>query len=235
MFISEAWFYTIVGIVAAIGLALLLALATPGPADEPQSAELPQQTEVVETPVSEPTPEVSETVPGTAVSATPSVHYALDGVVREGEYRNMLDADGFQVHWMNDSTLLRVGLVSPGTGYLAIGFDPDRRMKGANFILGAVNGIAVTTRDDYGVGLTSHAADTSRGGTHDIVEAAGRESDGGTMFEFVIPLDSGDEMDKPLEPGLSYRVLVAYHTMNDSFDAVHSRYGTGDIRLDPVP
>jgi len=250
MFISETWLYTILGIVAAIGVALLLVLTAPEPSDAPEIARpMPQQdVAVIETPADEPVvpavaatlppPDTTEEVPtvsSTVVSAEPSVSYALDGVVTDGEYRNTLDADGFQVHWMNDSTLLRVGLVSPGTGFLAIGFDPDRRMKGANYILGAVNGIAISMRDDYGTGTTSHAADTSRGGTHDILEAAGREVGGRTMFEFVIPLDSGDPMDKPLEPGLTYKILVAYHMMNDSFSAKHSRRGSGEIRLDPVP
>ena len=241
MFISETWLYTILGIAVAIGVALLLVLTAPEPADTPVIAQPTQRQDVavVETPGEEAAaqPETVEAITqasSVVASAEPFAVYALDGVVVDGEYRNSLDADGFQVHWMNDRSVLRVGLVSPGTGYLAIGFDPDRRMKGANYILGAVNGIAVSIRDDYGTGTTAHGADTSHGGTHDILEAAGREVGGRTMFEFVIPLDSGDPMDKPLEPGLTYQILVAYHMMNDNFDAKHSRRGTGEIRLDPV-
>ena len=243
MFISEAWLYTILGIAAAIGVALLLVLTAPDKAEAPEVVlpNRPQETVAAEPPPEEfapalPAETAEEAVPspGQAISTEPLRAHAVDGVVHEGEYRNVLDADGFQVHWMNDSSLLRVGLVSPGAGYLAIGFDPDRRMKGANFILGAVNGIAVSMRDDYGIGTTTHAADTSQGGSHDILEAAGREVGGQTTFEFVIPLDSGDPLDKPLEPGLTYRILVAYHMMNDSFSAVHSRRGSGEIRLDPV-
>lgn len=246
MFISETWLYTVLGIAAAIGVALLLVLAAPKPADTPVIAQPTQQQEaaVAETLEREPEattlaqPELTEAIPtvsSTVVVVEPSAVYVLDGVVTDGEYRNSLDADGFQVHWMNDSSVLHVGLVSPGTGYLAIGFDPDRRMKGANYILGAVNGIAISMRDDYGTGTTSHEADTSQGGTHDILEAAGREVGGRTMFEFAIPLNSGDPLDKPLEPGLTYQILVAYHTTNDSFNAKHSRRGAGEIRLDPVP
>jgi len=247
MFVSETWLYTVLGIVAAIGVALLLVFTAPDREAASETAQaLPQEQE---TAVLEPPEEATESVspadvavefdptptPGQTVSIEPSSPYLVDGFVMDGEYRNMLDADGFQVHWMNDANVLRVGLVSPGTGYLAIGFDPDRRMKGANYIMGAVSGIAVSMRDDYGIGTTSHAADTSQGGSHDILEAAGREVGGRTTLEFVIPLDSGDLMDKPLEPGLSYRILVAYHLMNDSFSAVHSRRGSGEIRLDPVP
>jgi len=244
MFISETWFYAIVGVVAVIGVALLLVLIAPEPADatdisvppQEQHATVPEVPVVEEqTPAQPAAPEVTSPTPSTVVSTEPSVAYALDGIVADGEYRNLLDADGFQVHWMNDSAVLRVGLVSPGAGFLAIGFDPDRRMKGANYILGAVNGIAISMRDDYGTGTTSHAADTSQGGTHDILEAAGREINGGTMLEFSIPLDSGDPLDKPLEPGLTYQILVAYHMMNDSFSAKHSRRGAGEIRLDPAP
>ena len=242
MFISETWLYTILGIVAAVAVGLLLVLTAPE-APDAAAPESPAPAGTPTTPTEpEPTPaavgrtdEPAIPAPPAAEPAAPTAAYAVDGFVRPGEYRNMLDGDGFQVHWMNDRSLLRIGLVSQGTGYVGIGFDPKGRMEGANFILGAVNGIAVSMRDDFGIGSTTHAADTSQGGTHDILEAAGREIGGRTTFEFVIPLDSGDPMDVPLEPGMTYRILVAYHMMNDSFGAVHSRTGLGEIRLDPVP
>jgi len=160
------------------------------------------------------------------------VPIAVDGVVFPGEYRHQTDAAGFEVHWSNDINYLRVGLVSPGTGYVAIGFDPDHRMKGANFILGAVEDGRLLIRDDYGDGSVSHAADTMFGGTNDILEAAGREENGHTTIEFVIPLATRDPNDKTLVPGETYEILIAYHETSDSFAARHSWRGAGTLRLD---
>jgi hypothetical protein len=160
------------------------------------------------------------------------VPVAIDGVVFSGEYAHRTDAGGFEVHWSNDLNYLRVGLVSPGTGYVAIGFDPEHRMRGANFIVAAVRNGRLMIRDDYGDGSVRHTADTLLGGTDDIIEAAGRERDGRTTVEFVIPLATRDEYDKTLVPGGIYKILVAYHDTSDSFTARHSQRGSGTMRLD---
>lgn len=170
--------------------------------------------------------------PRPASPAVP-VAAAIDGVIYEGEYAHSTEAGGFQIHWSNDASFLRVGLTSPGTGYLAIGFDPDDRMQGANFVLAAVRSGQLWTRDDYGNGPLTHASDTSLGGTDDILAAAGREDEGKTYVEFVIALNSGDRFDKPLTPGTTYDIVIAFHETNDDFDTYHSRRGAGKMRLDP--
>jgi hypothetical protein len=168
--------------------------------------------------------------PGPVIAAA----RAVDGIVAPGEYAHTTTVADVLVYWSNDEEVLHVGLISPGFGYVAIGFDPENVMLGANMILGAVdsNG-AFTIRDDYGTGLIGHAADVDRGGTSDVLAAAGRQTDDGTTIEFTIPLDSGDPMDKPLLPGETYAILVAYQRSNDSFRAKHTRRDTGEITLDP--
>ncbi|MDD5646492.1 MAG: DOMON domain-containing protein [Candidatus Bipolaricaulis sp.] len=158
---------------------------------------------------------------------------AIDGVIYADEYAHWTEAGGFQVHWSNDTSFLRMGVVSPGTGYVAVGFDPDDRMQGANFVLIAVRDGQVWTRDDYGYGALAHASDTSLGGTDDILAAAGREANGQTSVVFVIALNSGDPMDKPMAPGTTYDIVIAFHETSDEFDAYHSRRGAGKMRLDP--
>jgi len=181
------------------------------------------------TPTEEVTPEEPTELP---VEPPAVVSVAIDGVVFSGEYAHWMDAGGFEVHWSNDLNYLRVGLVSPGTGYVAIGFDPEHRMRGANFIIAAVRTGRLTIRDDYGDGTVRHTADTLLGGTDDIIEAAGREREGRTTVEFVIPLATRDEYDKTLVPGEIYNILVAYHETSDSFTARHSQRGSGTMRLD---
>lgn len=81
---------------------------------------------------------------------------------------------------------------------MAIGIDPVVAVRGANFIFGYVSGGETFASDQFGTGMFSHSPDTGNGGTDDIIEYAGTE---GTVFEFSIPLDSGDNMDKPLVLG----------------------------------
>ena len=201
-----------------------------GPSEATATGGVPAEGPAVEIPLERPVD-----VPEVSVEPIAVIPIAIDGVVFPGEYGHRTDAGGFEVHWSNDINFLRVGLVSPGTGYVAIGFDPDHRMKGANFILGAVDDGRLVVRDDYGDGSVRHTADTLLGGTNDILEAAGREEEGRTTVEFVIPLATRDPMDKTLVPGETYDILVAYHNTSDSFAARHSRRGSGTIRLDAVP
>lgn len=232
MFVIRPW-ALILGIAVVGAVAILLLF--PGEPGEPTistaSERFAQPAE--EAPPEAQAPAVSPPAAAAPTTETaPTVSPAIDGVIVDGEYPHMTDAAGFRVYWRNDAARLHVGLVSPGTGYVAIGFDPENRMEGANFILGAVSGGRTVARDDYGTGPMAHEADTVVGGQDHILEASGREANGQTVFEFVIPLDSRDGADKRLVPGHTYTILVAYHSANDSFSAKHSRYGRGEIRLD---
>jgi len=229
-----------VGIIALLGLVLWIA-----PVEQPISAnqsvptetiaDTPQDT-VEQTPVAiiqqapepAPTPEPALPAPTQDGPTTPIV----DGIIHTGEYAHAMEAGGFRVYWTNDDVVLRIGLFSPGTGYVAIGLDPERRMQGANFIIGAVRNGKTEIRDDYGIASLTHGSDIDQGGTNDILAYAGQELNGQTTLEFIIPMDSGDAFDKPLRPGETYGVLVAYHDTNDNFSVRHSQRGSGEMRLD---
>ncbi len=229
----------VVGVVALIGLTALLTpepvsspvsttdvAAQPEPGPEPEPA--PVVAVVPEPEAVEPEPEPAPVAAGGTTSSTPIV----DGTIRTAEYAHAMEAGGFRVYWSNDANVLRVGLFCPATGYLAIGIDPDHRMEGANFILGAVRNGQLVMRDDYGTGTLSHSEDVARGGTNDILAAAGTETNGQTTIEFVIPMDSGDPYDKLLVPGQTYEVLIAFHDTSDTFSTRHSQRGSGQMRLD---
>ena len=190
----------------------------------------------------EPEPAATSTVaeepavePEMEAVAVPSPMWAVDGVIDLGEYAQSTTVVDVIVSWENDANMLRIGLESPGTGYVAIGFDPVRQMEGANYIIGYVQEGEAYVRDDFGTGPADHAPDTERAGEDNILSSAGTEWADHTVLEFVIPLDSGDEMDKPLRPGGSYEILIAYHDLQDGFATRHSRRGSGRIELDAVP
>ena len=235
----------ILGILAAgFAVFLLLPHLLPEPAPEvPAAVEVEPDVAKEEAAVDESTVEVEEETaeaaeqaePEVATEEAPTIGYSIDGAIGAAEYTHSTEIAGVEVHWANDATYLRVGLVAPGTGFVAIGFDPVRQMEGANFILGYVTDGEGYFRDDFGIEATAHMADVDRGGTNNIVSSAGAEWTDRTILEFIIPLDSGDEMDKPLVPGGTYTVLLAYHDLQDGFTTRHSRRGSGQIQLDAVP
>lgn len=120
-----------------------------------------------------------------------------------------INYQGFNLKWATTgANALSVELTGPTTGWVAVGFDPDSMMLGANFIIGYHAG-TTQLRDDYGWQLTSHRDDTLLGGTSDVTLDGGGESGGSTTIEFTIPLNSGDTYDKVLIPGQTYTILLA--------------------------
>jgi len=203
---------------------------TPPTEMQPALSDEPVEPIAADDPAEAPADEGTE--PAIAEPSVANVSYAIDGWVVDGEYAHEMTIAGTEVYWANDDQQLRVGLVSPGTGYVSIGFDPDRQMEGANIIIAAVHEGQLTIRDDYGHEPLAHIEDTIRGGQDNIIAAAGNQWPDETVIEFIIPLDSGDSMDKPLLAGHAYTVLVAYHSMLDDFSNRHTRRGSGEMQLD---
>ena len=101
-------------------------------------------------------------------------------------------------------------------------------MQGADYILAAVTDGALIIEDHFGTGRFRHTKDAQQ----DILEAAGTEDEGQTIVEFRIALDSGDSADKPLLPGESYPLLVAFHATSDSLSVRHTHRATAELTLD---
>lgn len=155
---------------------------------------------------------------------------AVDGTIAAGEYPQAASdpRSGVTLAWRNGLVVLFGALRSPGTGWVSAGFDPVNRMAGANFILAAVTPNGLVIEDQFGTGAISHRRDAR----DDVLRAAGATAGGETVVEFVIPLDSGDPEDKPLLPGRTYTVLLAYHRSSTSFTAIHSARGSVQMTLE---
>jgi hypothetical protein len=154
----------------------------------------------------------------------------IDGVIDPDGYRHSMTDGGTEmmVYWQNDEYDLYVGLISPGTGWAAIGFSPTRRMQGANIVIGAVTEDGLVIEDHFGASPVSHRSDKQP----QIWRAGGREADGKTVIEFAIPLRSEDPNDVVLEPGTDVTIILAYHRSSDRLSARHTRRNTTSITLD---
>lgn len=155
----------------------------------------------------------------------------IDGIVAPGEYEHEKTVAQVRVSWSTEGENLRMAMSAPGTGYVSIGFDPEIRKEGGNYIIGYVDGETVVVRDHVGTRGNLHEADTEQGGEDNILEYAGTEIDGRTTLEFIIPLDSGDAMDQPLTAGSRHVLLVAYQASRDDLISVHTRHGVAQIEL----
>ena len=155
---------------------------------------------------------------------------AIDGRVDAGEYtRSFTEPEtGMRVLWRNDDAHLTLAMVAPGTGWVSVGLDPENAMQGADYILAAMLDGELVIEDHFGTGRFRHTQDAQQ----DILEAAGSEDEGQTVVEFRIALDSGDDEDKPLMPGETYPLLLAYHASSDNLSARHTHRAAAVLTLD---
>ena len=163
-----------------------------------------------------------------AVGTTPP--WTPDGVITSGEYSDTNTYGGYEISWSNDSEHIYLGIRAKTSGWVAVAFWPEQRMKNADMVQGLVaSGVAeivdMFSTGDYG----PHPADVDQGGTDDILASGGAEVDGYTTIEFKRALNTGDSRDKPLALGTN-PILWAYGS-GDSITQKHATRGSGEIRL----
>lgn len=138
--------------------------------------------------------------------------------------------DGYTLSWEFQGDNLYIELSYEATGWIAVGFDAENKMKGANIIMADVQGDTVVIEDHFGTSPIAHKEDTSKGGTDDVTLISGSEENGVTTVIFTIPLDSGDSCDKILEEGSTYRIIFA-SSNQDNFRRKHRDRTGADITL----
>ena len=139
------------------------------------------------------------------------------------------EAAGMKLTLVIDGDRVEATVEAPVTGWVAVGFNPSSRMRDADYKIGYVKDGVAFARDDFGNGPVSHVADTSAGGTSDLISFSGVERDGKTIMTFVFPVNSGDSKDTVLGPG-RHKVLLAASNA-DNFTGMHRMRGSVDITI----
>jgi len=126
----------------------------------------------------------------------------MDGEISEGEYGLAVDLSGgdFLLRWQVEGDTIFFAMSAVTDGYLSVGFDPEFLMKGADLVVGWVNGTGnAFIVDAYSTGQFGPVVmDTDLGGTDDILGSAGAVREGWTTIEFSRPLSTGDPYDKDI-------------------------------------
>ncbi len=147
------------------------------------------------------------------------------------EYDHSLEVNNMNFSWKIDGENLIVKLSGKTTGWVGIGFNPSKRMKDANYVLGFVKKGKAKVTDDFGVEEKKHKADEKLGGKSDVTLIGGSEEDGMTTVEFSLPLDSGDTKDTVIDLNGDTTVLLAYGGKRDSFISAHKFRATLKVNL----
>ena len=115
------------------------------------------------------------------------------------------------------------------TGWVAVGFDPQNKMKGADLLIGYMKDGKAFARDDFGTAVFLHSDDTKIKGLANILSASGSEVEGFTTMTFLVARDSGDSKDAKLLKG-SHKIILAAGRADD-FSSKHMSRTTASILL----
>lgn len=225
------------GMIVAL-IATLVMLGSCGSEEEQagEDAGRQEQTAAGGEPAGEAGAEAAESAAGSDAAGSDSGTAVADGEAEEEDSAEVpfksAAHEGHELRWRVVGENLEVSISYATTGWVAVGFDPTRMMRDANIIIGYVaDGEAVIT-DQYGNSTITHRPDEDLGGTYDLTNTSGTEEDGVTTLSFVMPLDSGDEYDRPLEPGETYTVILAHGADGvDDVETYHQGRGSMEITL----
>jgi hypothetical protein len=166
------------------------------------------------------------------VLAVPPVEWVADGIINPSEYnqnRNY-DNDNYQLYWTIDDQYIYMAMRAETNGWVAIGFNPEVRMKNADMVLGFVKDGETTIFDMFSTGdFGPHPPDSDLGGAFDILEFSGKEEGGFTTIEFKKALRTDDPFDSELTSGVN-KIIWAYGS-TDSSELRHARRGEDELEF----
>jgi hypothetical protein len=147
------------------------------------------------------------------------------------EYQHKIEGKGIEFAWTIEGDQIHVMLTAKTTGWLAVGFDPEDAMEGANIVIGAAKGDKVKIEDHYGDRKRGHSSDTDLGGKNDVLNPAGFEKDDTTVITFTYPLNTGEKVDKPIHAEGKNKIMLAYGAGKDSFKTRHPYRAVFEVDL----
>ena len=146
-------------------------------------------------------------------------------------YDHEVQAKDMTFAWKVDGDTLHAKMSAKTKGWVGVGFNPSKKMKDANFILGYVKDGKAEVADHFGTKATGHDEDSKKGGSDDLTLVAGTEENGLTTIEFTLPMSSGDKMAGTLTADGDTILLLAYGPDRDSMKPRHKFKKTMTVNL----
>lgn len=138
------------------------------------------------------------------------------------DYAHEVTVKKMTFSWTINGDKLDIKISAKTTGWVAVGFNPTKKMKDANIIIGYVKEGKVVISDEFGTRYTGHAEDDQSGGRDNISNKAGGEEGGVTTLSFTIPLNSGDPKDGVIVANGNTKILLAYGGSRDGLRSRHT-------------
>jgi len=142
------------------------------------------------------------------------------GPATAGTSPQTVRARGITFAWRHQRGRLHGRLSAKTTGWLAVGFNDERTLRGTRFVIGHV--VSGRTHAEVHIArVPDHAEVGSLGGVSGLADVGGGRTGDETWLTFSLPLRSGGGFEIDLSPGRTVRLMLAW-SLSPDFDH-HSR------------
>ncbi|MFQ5979286.1 MAG: DOMON domain-containing protein [Candidatus Heimdallarchaeota archaeon] len=170
------------------------------------------------------------------ISPNQNSNITVDGTISEDEYKFHWEFSGghYTLFWEIVDDSIFIGIEGKTVGWVALGIDPEVRMKGADMIFAWVDDQDnVILKDAFSTGVTGpHPEDNDTvGGEPNISNFAGSQESTTTIIEFERDLTTNDTKgDKAIPPEENVDILWAVGS-SDDWDAIHNYRGKARVNF----
>lgn len=156
---------------------------------------------------------------------------SIDGQISDDEYPTVIElydqSRNFvnYLAWSHNNSHLAIALQSQGTGWLAIGFGPlGVSMSGADIVMGSVENEEFILQDMRSEG--NSVPEVDKNSYIDMRFAQGREENGSTTIEFIIPMQSDDTEGNDIDWDVNgiFGFFTAYQEFDDQRFSKHTAH-----------
>lgn len=137
---------------------------------------------------------------------------------------------GMDFLWSHADGRLHGRLNAPGTGWLAVGFNAERTLRGTRFVIAAVATPPPRAEVHIAQPPEHRSVEDLTGQPSGLGDVAGGYADGRSTLSFSLPHQSGDRFGHDLSPGRTIHLMLAWSHEPD-FDHHSAWRGHTDVTL----
>ena len=135
--------------------------------------------------------------------------------MESGSHEKQVEKNGMQVKWKIEQSQIICQMKAPTKGWVAIGINEQRGLKGTNLIMGNIINKHCTLSDRHIVEIGNHKPVESIGGRSHLHVLSAKELEGNTLIQFSVRMDASDDYHYHLWEGKPIKLLMAYSREDD--------------------
>tara|TARA_B110000046_G_C13020761_1_gene411030 strand:+ start:4011 stop:4502 length:492 start_codon:yes stop_codon:yes gene_type:complete len=129
--------------------------------------------------------------------------------------QNDVSKNCMTVSWKYKNERIHFEMAAPTKGWVTIGFNATQTMAGAYFIMGRVRNQKAEVVEHYTISSGNYKSITKLGGTAEVEDLTGSETDEQTTLQFSMPNTAKSKYSRNIAKGTEYIMTLAFSRDDD--------------------